>query len=326
MVEAGFEPYIFDRAISGKGIDSISYNYGAGGLNPKYQVLITRRIQEAFQAAGERLDLALIEFCPFQETKVRNRVTAFIDDQYVATLASNKELFDITLADPTTGIRLFNIRYLRAGISAELLTTGMTREINEELTDRLSEAYLAARRRTNDLSRQLRASVRKDVPDFTTSPWDRRLRGGLADKTKLSERSIEILRDLMASRRHPEFLEADLRRRIDEADILDLGFDQQLLDAFVQMVRNFQSFSEHVEVILLPRNTDWVNYTPAVRARLDAALQAITDQTDVVIRDYQVHPKIGPEHFLDTTHLSLYDGLDIFTKILAEDYAEVLRD
>ena len=30
------------------------------------------------------------------------------------------------------------------------------------------------------------------------------------------------------------------------------------------------------------------------------------------------------EHFLDTTHFSYYDGIDVFTKMLAEDYSGVL--
>ena len=178
MVQAGFEPLVFDKVMSDQGIESVSYNYGIGGLNPKYQELITRRIQEAFRRSDQKVDLTLIEFCPFQATKVRRHFTAFTDDQNVATLASNSELFRIMLEDPARGMHLLNIRYLRAGISAELLTTAVMIGISEEADDSPSPELLEASRRRRELQRQLRESLRKDVPENRTSPWDRRLRGG----------------------------------------------------------------------------------------------------------------------------------------------------
>jgi len=325
MVQAGFEPLVFDEAMAQRGIDSVSYNYGMGGLNPEFQEIFTRRIQEAFQAADRKLDLALVEFNPFQATKVRKAATVFIADQNVAALSSNKELLDITLRDPTRGVRLFNIRYFRAGISAELITTALTRGVNQQAPKR-SDAYRAADRRSSELATQFREAVRSDLPEYKQAPWQRSFRGGRGDKTRLSAETLETLKELMASRRHPELLQVDLQRRIDGADIIDLGFDQALVDAFIRMVKNFQAISARVEVLLLPRNTDWVHYAPETRARLDMVLKEIAKQANVVIKDYQTHPKISPEHFIDTTHLSLYDGIDIFTKILAEDYAEVLRD
>jgi len=325
IVQAGFEPFSFDQVTAEKGVESVSYNYGMAGLNPEFQEIFSRRIQEAFEASGQTLDLALIEFNPFQNTKVRKRATAFIEDQNVATLSSNGELWGITLRDPTRGVRLFNIKYLRAGISAELFTTVLAKGFSDDSPPR-SEAYIAAMQRRRRLERQFALALRKDLPGHQASPWERELRGGRYDKTTLSLATLKVLKNLMASRRYSGFLEVDLQRRIDNADILDLDFDRELVDAFIQLVKNFQSFSHHVEVLLLPRNTDWVNYTPAVRERLDAVLLAISEQTKVVIKDYQVHPLIGPKQFVDATHLSVYDGADIFSKLLAEDYAEVLRD
>jgi len=324
MVQAGFEPTLFDRTTAERGIDSVSYNYGMGGLNPEFQEIFTRRIQEAFQAAGKRLDLALVEFNPFQATMARKTRSMPSSDQNVAALSSNRELWDIALRDPTKGARLFNIRYLRAGLSAELITTELTSGVIQGRTR--SEVYRAARRRNHKLEAQFLEGLRRDVPDYDRAQWDRTLRGGSGDKTRLSEETLEMLKEWTASSRHPELLEVALQYRIAGADIIDLGFDQELIDAFTRMVKNFQAISDHVEVLLLPRNTDWVNYTSETRARLDAVLKEIAQQTNVVVKDYQTHPMIGPEQFIDTDHLSPYDGIDIFTKILAEDYAEDLRN
>ena len=60
MVQAGFEPDVFDAAMADKGIDTLSYNYGVGNINPEFQELIARRIREAFLAGDERLALTFL--------------------------------------------------------------------------------------------------------------------------------------------------------------------------------------------------------------------------------------------------------------------------
>ncbi len=127
------------------------------------------------------------------------------------------------------------------------------------------------------------------------------------------------------SARYSGFMENDLFRRVRTADILELRFDDEVIKAFVAMVTNLRAVSEVVEVILLPRNTDWITYTPEVQLRLDEVLRHIESETGVKVRNFQVHPNITPAHFLDTTHLSYYDGIDIFTEILADTYADALK-
>ena len=324
MVQAGFEPEVFDRAMQGYGVDTISYNYGVGNLNPRYQALMTRRVREAFQAGDQKLSLALIEFNPFQTTKVRDTVLTFTADQNDALLASLTELWQLTLRDPTRGIRLFNIRFLRDGMSAELFTSlpgllmsqsgsnsskaeyGEARDRSEEIFDRFNEQ--------RDSSGRIQGGDR----------WSASLRGGRIDKSTLSEQALKTLSEYVVSRRNPLFMEDDLQRRIDTSDILDLDFEEELILAFIEMVENFKPIADVVEVIVLPRNTDWVTYSPEVQRRLSALLRRIEWETEVVVRDFQTHPRITPEHYIDTTHLSFAEGIDVYTELLAETYAGVI--
>ena len=325
MVQAGFEPTVFDAVMRDEGLKTISYNYGVGNLNPEFQELISRRISEQFIRGNERLALTLIEFNPFQATKRRNTFTGMTRDQNVAVLASDEELWQITLNDPTRGIRLFTIRYLRDGISAELITSAPAIAASVPGPDS-SEEYQAALKRRAELGRRFEELRGVDAAIGGSAYWDVVTRGGRIDKSSLSPEALEALGDLMQSRRYSGFMRADLQRRVSSADILELRFDDAVVESFIAFVRNFLVISDEVEVILLPRNTDWVNYKPDAQQRLNRVLRQIESETGVKVRDFQVHPRISPEHFSDTTHLSSYDGIDIFTALLAREYADVLRD
>ena len=321
MVQAGFEPTVFDQATREKGVETISYNYGVGNLDPNYQELITRRIREQFLRGDEKLALTLIEFNPFQATQVRSVFGSITADQNIAVLASDAELWEITLDDPTRGVRLFNIRYLRDGLSAELITSATA--LLNQAPNTSTEAYRIADRQSDELWARFNELRNTDTTIQGSSQWNVDTRGGRIDKSKLSAEALDALGQWAASRRYAGFMESDLARRVRGADILELKFDDRSIVAFIAMVRDLQVVSDHIEVILLPRNTDWVNYAPDVQRRLDAVLRRIEVETGVFVRDYQVDPRIRPEHFQDTTHLSYYDGIDVFTRMLANDYLSV---
>lgn len=327
MVQAGFEPNVFDAAMQTKGIHSVSYNYGVGNLNPYFQEIVARRIREQFEASGRKIDLALIEFNPFQTTVVRKNAIRFTDEQNVAILSSPRELLQETLRSPTRGIRMLTIRYLRQGFSAELFSS-LPLFLAQTAGDGTEPT--AAERDASQESQQLSAAfnqqLAKERNDEPVLPWNTATRGGRINKSQYSEETLLALRDYAASRRHPYIMQQDLQRRIDTADILELNFDEELIQAFITTVEHFQIVSDEVVVLLLPRNTDWVTYTPEAQAQLDAAGQRIQEETGVEVRDYQVIDEIGPEHFIDTTHLSSYDGIDIFTEFLADEFADKLAE
>ena len=327
MVQAGFDPLDFDAALAAEGITASTYNYGLGNLNPRFQELLTRRIREAFERDGRRLSLALIEFNPFQTTVVRNQSTRMMDDQNIAIFSNNRELWQHTLSDPSFGARLFVIRYFRKGYSAELLTSlpQLISGGGPPPAIAATEEFAAAQRRRGEASRTLGQRVAADnYPPSALPGWDPALRGGRANITLFSGATLEALADYQEAARHPLLMQADLHSRVVSADILELGFDETLIVAFIEMVRNFQAVAESTEVLLLPRHAEYVVYSQEVQARLDTVKQRIAAETGARVRDYQLLPSIDGRHFSDSTHMNSI-GTEIFTRRLAADYVEVLR-
>ncbi len=266
MVGAGFVPHRFDRYLRRKGITVKSFNFGFPGLNPLYQDYLSRRIGEAFADENKRVSLTLIEFNPFQTTRRRHLRSKPAKDSFITLLASDRELWEITLKDPKRGLRMFNIRYLRDNISAEMITSGLGKQFR---------------------SRPAQPDLNKSDPDY--------------------------------------LMKRDRLRRIHTADIIDLNFDDELVDAFIRIVGNFQKISDKVEVVLLPKNNKWINNPPEARARLHQVLAKIEAETGVAVRNFQELEEVSPKMFSDTTHLNDFLGAKVFTKFLAETYTPLLK-
>ena len=96
------------------------------------------------------------------------------------------------------------------------------------------------------------------------------------------------------------------------------------MQAFIRVVKNFQQFSDKVEVVLLPKNTKWIKNTPEAMQRQAEIIKRIQQETGVNIRNYQDRPEVTPEMFSDTTHLARYSGDIAFTQMLVEDAAQIL--
>lgn len=145
MMRAGFSPREFVQWLAEQGVDNIkSFNFGFGGLNPFFQDYLARRIKEALIDHDRRLKLAVIKFNPFQSTITRHRGARALEVAFLTLLASNSELTDILLDDPTRGIRLFNIKYLRDRIAAEMATfffAGVLREPRSRTLMERDEAH-----------------------------------------------------------------------------------------------------------------------------------------------------------------------------------------
>lgn len=319
MVQYGFSPNEFDRIMAENDINSTSYNYGIANLIPSFQQYITATIRKEFKQADFKLDLALIEFNPFQTTIIRKQSGAAIAEQQIAALATNEELWQRTLQNPDVGVRLFVIRYVRKGISAALFSTVM--EQSSHGRPQVTPEYIALQEQLNLAQMEFATTLSKG--QYPASPiigWSPFNRGGDFDTARLSTETIEAAGRVSALERDPILMQADLEQRIATSDILQLNFDEELYAAYIKMIEDFKAVSQHVEVILLPRNTEWVNYSPEAQARLNAIKQRISEETGVYVRDFQETPEITSEHFRDTTHLDM-NGIDAFTRVLAEQYA-----
>ncbi len=109
-------------------------------------------------------------------------------------------------------------------------------------------------------------------------------------------------------------------QRIDSADIVELHFDPELVSAFVRMVKNLQQVAERVEVVMLPKNTDWIKNPPEALERQAEAIRKIEAATGVTVRDWQQIDAVSNSMFGDTTHLNRYQGAVAFTRFVADKY------
>lgn len=327
MVQAGFSPREFDRDLAAMDIEVTSFNFGFGGLNPLFQDYQTRRIAEAFEAEDRRLKLILLEFNPFQTTRTRRNGAVALEDSYIALLASPAELLDMFWDDPTRGIRMLGIRYLRDGISAEMITTffwGEPFQMPFKGTELVEED--GVEERLGEVLEKMGEYFEAEYPDYDGSDWYYPWRGGGTIKSERSDELLAIVDDYYELSQTDYQMDNDRLSRVQTADIEELHFDPDLVDAFIAKVRNLRRITDHLEIILLPKNTDWIKNPPEAMARQRAVLDKIHAETGVTIRDFQATDAVSNSTFGDTTHLNRYQGAVAFTRLLAAEYSALLRD
>lgn len=327
MVDAAFSPREFDQFIAEAGGSSIAFNFGFGGLNPLFQDYLSRRIVEGFDAHDRRLKLVLIEFNPFQTTKARRNLSAALEESYISVLASPRELWDITLDDPESGLRMLGIRHLRDGISAEMITTffwGEPFQVPRGNIDPNLKEEEGVTERLNEVVGVLNENFFEEYPDYDGSQWYYPWRGGGTIRAERSAETLEIIEEYYELTQTDYQMAIDRLDRIETADIENLDFDPELVEAFIKLVTNFKPIADHIEVVLLPKNTDWIKNPPEAMQRQADVLARIERETGVPVRDWQVIDPISNDMFADTTHLNRYHGAVAFTRFLAEQYVEIL--
>ncbi|MEM7705902.1 MAG: hypothetical protein AAF358_10145 [Pseudomonadota bacterium] len=327
MTDAGFSPREFDLAIAENGGSVKSFNFGFGGLNPLFQDYLSRRIREDFEANDRRLKLVMIEFNPFQTTVSRRNLQRPLEESYVALLASPAELADFTLDDPGSGIRMSLIRYLRDGISAEMITTFLWGEPFRAPRSDDGVAFErdeAAEERLREVLRVLGERFGEEYPDFDGSDWYYPWQGGGTIKAERPAETLEFFDEYYDLITTDYRMAVDRLDRVQSADIEELHFDAELVSAFVRIVENFKAISDHVEIIMLPKNTDWIKNPPEALVRQAEAIKQIEAETGLPVRDFQVIEPVSNDMFSDTTHLNRYQGAVAFTDFLVERYAELL--
>ncbi len=326
MVQAGFSPREFDRDLADMGIDVTSFNFGFGGLNPLFQDYLSRRIAEDFEREGRRLKLALIEFNPFQATRTRRERAVALEESYIATLASPSELFEILREDPERGSRMLTIRYLRDGISAEMITTFFWGEpFQAPLIQTELEEEEGVAERLQEVLAEMNDRFEAEYPEYDGSDWYYPWRGGGTNKSERPQETLDLIEEYYRLTQTDYQMADDRLQRIQTADIEELHFDPELVEAFIRIVENFGRIADQVEIIMLPKNTDWIRNPPEALARQAEVVAHIERETGVPVRDFQQIDAVSNDMFSDTTHLNRYHGAVAFTRHLANFYADSLR-
>ncbi|MCB1582014.1 MAG: hypothetical protein R3E90_12910 [Marinicella sp.] len=327
MVDAGFAPREFDQHLKDWGINNIkSFNFGFGGLNPYFQDILTRRVKEAFDANDRRLKLAVIEFNPFQTTITRHEGARSLEDSFLTMLGNDEEIIEILLDDPTRGIRLFNIKYLRDSISAEMITHYFGRALREPRKRTELERDKKRQERLREIGPLLNQAFEEEYPDFEDEEWSYAWQGGGTIAAERKPETLALFEEYYQLILDPARLDDDRLNRIHTADILEMRFSDELVEAFIRIVNQFKTFSDHVEVVMLPRNTDWINYTPEAQQRLNETVKRIEQATGLTINNHQDLPVIRPTMFSDTTHMNRYQGAATYTEYLAKQYRSLLNN
>lgn len=324
MTRAGFSPRLFDRKLNEMGKTVKSFNYGFGGLNPYFQDFLSRRIKDEFVANDRKLKLAMIEFNPFQTTQKRWQGAKPVVDSFLSMLASDEELFEIAKQDITRGTLLFNIRYVRNNISSEIITSSFGRMVFPPYQWRQFEDTEEVQQARREIGRKLGEFFEKDYPDLNYQDWMYEWQGAGTIPEERSEETLTAFEEYYDLNQTDAQMKNDRLSRIRSADIEELNFEPLLVESFIQIVKNFQQFSDQVEVIMLPRNTKWITNTPEGKKRLADAIKQIEQATGITIRDHQDLDIINPTMFSDTTHLARYRGDVPYTEYLVEQYANDL--
>ena len=329
MIEAGFGSREFDQLIADSGGSVSSWNYGFGGLNPLFQEHLARRMADNLNAHDRRLELMLIEFNPFQTTKTRRARAVALEEPYMSLLASHAEIRDRILDDPASGLRIAEIRYLRDGVSAEAVTTYFLSDPFTEPGAELDPGFEpdeAIEERIGEIGDAYFPMFQEEFPEYQDCDWCYAWKGGNALPAERSEELTALLAEYYSLARNDYSMARDRLRRIQRADIEELDFDEDLVVAFIELVKVFATVSNNIEVILLPKNDDWITNPPEALERLNTVIARIESETGVTVRNFQKIDAVSNEMFSDTTHLTALDGRDAFTRFLADEYGHLLRD
>ncbi|MGI9220798.1 MAG: hypothetical protein ACR2QS_07165 [Woeseiaceae bacterium] len=329
MVEAAFGPRYFDQYVADIGGDVSSWNFGFGGLNPMFQEYLARRMVDDFNANDRRLKLLLIEFNPFQTTKTRRDRARVIEEPYMALLGSREEIVDRIFDDPASGLRIAEIKYLRDGASAEAVTTYFFAEPFQEPDVEIDpevEENEAVQERIGELAETYFPKYEEEFPEFSDCDWCYDWKGGHALRSEYSAEITALLEEYYELVHDEYQMEYDRIRRILTSDVEDLHFEEDLVVAFIGMVKVLAEISDNIEIIMLPKNDDWIQNPPEALQRQKDVVARIERETGVRVRDFQKIDAVTNHMFSDTTHLNGLDGREAFTSYLAEEYGHLLVD
>lgn len=326
VTQVSFSPYEFDRSLGKNGIQSLSYNYGFGGLNPTIQEAYSRRLIEQYQSGNpeSKIDLTLIEFNPFQTTIARMKLDKFVEDQNLAQLMTPADIWKLTLEDPERGLLYFNIKYLRQSNSAGVLTAAFGFFVNQvkgEKQTTEAEKYYAA---LNTLEDKYEVEREKEIPgNYNRGRWVPSLNGGRMNIHGLSLETFDLLKEVEEKKRDPIRMQDFRKGRIECCDIEQLRFNQDLVESFIILVNNFKAVSKNVQIILYPRQLGLIKYSEETQNRLNQTLEYIAEKTGVPVANFQLEPQIKDEHFVDASHLTISTGTVIFSEIMANYYTKL---
>ena len=113
----------------------------------------------------------------------------------------------------------------------------------------------------------------------------------------------------------PDYLDGKLQYRVSCCDILELNFDQALIDKFIDMVNVLQKISEKNYLILAPDHPlVKLKRSAESQRRLSELLIFLKNQTGLETVDFS--NTLDETNFIDISHLH-WNGMTNFSRLLA---------
>jgi len=302
----GFSPTIFDRTMTDGGVSTQTYNLGNFGIGPDLMLIMARRLGDDLQAEGRRMRLGIVEFTPWNATNAR-RNDFFINAMAAAQRARLVDVgmvVDIARHSLTEASELLTLKAW-GDVPPEAAVIIYNRMVLKPITN------LGTDRR----SRLIRDAGKRARVNSQGEAWNLRRRGEVVLRDPAKPEDYDAWLEL---HQQPEFMKEDLAWRVNSADIHGLHFDDQFIDEYIDLVRELKTFSDHVVVIVAPCHPDARPEDAAARARLDAVLKRIADETAVPIVDLYEAPEFVRYDFMDNTHVNDSTGKAKMSRLLAE--------
>jgi pimeloyl-ACP methyl ester carboxylesterase len=305
----GFSPERFDAELKERGIDITSYSATAPITVPSIELALTRKIRSAYERRSKRVSLGLLELPPHGMTLAGSKYPPFVraEQRSHAELLDPKTLLDMLVRTPEDGARVLSMAAL--GEDDE----GRTQAA-------LAEALGLIPKRNRgggpELALVMALEKRERGP---YQAWNMRTRG---EPRWLYPETREAYRQV-----HRAFVSATGRhqhRLVTQNDAIDLHINPRRVEEFIETVREMQKIADRTIVWLAPRNSRWLAPSPEGTRRLSEALAEIERATGVDIINMTTTPGIGPDDFLDASHLDEHSGRRKFSKAFAHRVATLL--
>jgi hypothetical protein len=311
-IEAGIDPRIVQSVLDRDRHLEV-WNYGVGGLTSLNWRLFGERIAERFERAHAKAALTVVEFCPFQFTfaaKKRNDVDAVDRDLAQVGGPSDFAAASISLERKA---RVASLRYLLGGVPSSAVTGWAAAEW------RKATGHRDELGRASDVLHAAFAEVDPSAAAHVRG-WPAQSHGYVT----LCDLAPKACDEYYAIVRKPEHLKASLARYEDCCDIVQLRFDREQIDEFLELVRRFQQISTKVALVVMPQHVALRRPDDAVD-RLHAMLREVEARAGVPMIDLSNPAEISADDFKDVTHVNPTTGAPKLSALFAERVRELVR-
>jgi hypothetical protein len=302
----GFSPERYQQGLAAQGKHAVAYNLGLPGGDPLVQRALAERLGREYAAAGTRAKLVLLEVTPYQLTKAygSNSKNRELEDIKLSALLSPKVASRLPVGEAFHVAAIDVQGHRSAFVSASLVSMLAVDRSPEWWPFAREVDPLAERKRLAGL---MRAAAHQ--PD-----WDPATHGEPRYFTPETATTYSQWRALKTTE---STMQAELKWRVGNADILERRFDPKLVEDLYATIAALQPCAEKVQLWVAPSNPKYIVPTSEGLARQRALFATLAANGHPVI-DLETEHAFIPEEFIDTTHLEEEFGRPKLSRRLAD--------